>query len=157
MIKKKSFGDQRNGRKRCADLRREMWTALVAGVLCIVSIWGGLAAVGQADLPFAASPAPAEQDPDADLTEGSASQGQFQAVRTLSIDHGSRVNFWIRNNGAVPVEITIDRTRARVIQPGAEGHISADIDFSRRDYTFRARTETDSGKIDIDYKIAQRA
>ena len=92
-------------------MRREMWTALVAGVLCIVSIWGGLAAVGQADLPFAASPAPAEQDPDAALTEGSASQGQFQAVRTLSIDHGSRVNFWIRNNGAVPVEITIQAQR----------------------------------------------
>lgn len=135
-------------------MSRYILPAVVAGILCVVSVWGAWRAVGQTEPLFPSKP---REDPEAAAVSGNVSHTVFETAQSLAIDHGSTVNFWIRNHGADPVEITIDGAGARAIAPGGEGHISADVDFFRRAYVFSAHSMIEGSPLDIDYKIAQRA
>lgn len=135
---------------------RYVITGVAAGALCIVSVWGALIAVGQIDIP-GKTPSEPLLDPDAALTEGASSWRGLELTQSLTAEHGGTVNFWIRNQGFDPVEITINRTGARVIEPGAEGHISAKVSWNTEPYLFEAKPAGDTGSVEVDYKIAQRA
>ena len=134
---------------------RYVITGVAAGALCIVSVWGALMAIGQVGVPGKTPPEPLT-DPDAALTEGTSSWRGLELTQSLTAAHGGTVNFWIRNEGFDPVEITIDRTGARVIEPGAEGHISAEVRWEKTDYLFEAKPAGETGSVEVDYKIAQR-
>lgn len=137
-------------------LYRYVITGVAAGALCIVSVWGALMAIGQVGVP-GKTPTEPLTDPDAALTEGTSSWRGLELTQSLTAEHGGTVNFWIRNEGFDPVEITIDRTGARVIEPGAEGHISAEVRWEKTDYLFEAKPAGETGSVEVDYKIAQRA
>lgn len=147
--------EQRGREKEVFRLYRYVITGVAAGALCIVSVWGALMAMGQVNIP-GKTPAQPLIDPDAALTEGTASWKGLELTQSLAGEHGGTVNFWIRNEGFDPVEITINRTGARVIEPGAEGHISAKVSWDAESYLFEAKPAGETGSVDIDYKIAQR-
>lgn len=142
--------------KEVFGLYRYVITGVAAGALCLVSVWGALMAMGQVEIP-GKTPAEPLIDPDAALTEGTTSWQGLELTQSLAGEHGGTVNFWIRNQGFDPVEITINRAGARVIEPGAEGHISAKVSWNTEPYLFEAKPAGDTGSVDIDYKIAQRA
>ena len=143
--------EQREERKRCFDFvsicdnrSRSRCAVYCKRLGCTDGDWTG-GRTGQ------------NTDPDAALTEGTSSWRGLELTQSLTAEHGGTVNFWIRNEGFDPVEITINRTGARVIEPGAEGHISAEVRWEKTDYLFEAKPAGETGSVEVDYKIAQRA
>lgn len=93
---------------------------------------------------------------DMSVASGSYSGTEFQAKYSLKSKNGSKVNFWISNNGNVDVKITINGSNARTLSPGENGHISASVGYFSSDYEFKAVPTPNGGNIKIDYNIAQR-
>ena len=93
---------------------------------------------------------------DMEVASGKYSGTEFQATYTLKKSNGTNVNFWVKNNGKVSVQITINGKEARTLAPGEQGHITATVGFFSSDYKFKAVPTPNGGTIDIDYKIAQR-
>lgn len=91
-----------------------------------------------------------------DSVKGSAAGAAFEKTAVLTDSNGKIVNFWIRNNGTTSVAMTINGKDKRIIKPGTEGHISADVGYFTKDYTFKASPTPNGGDIDIEYKIAQQ-
>lgn len=117
---------------------------VIAGLLCVLA-WG----MWSIERPQAVEPLQ-------DSVKGSAAGAAFEKTAVLTDSNGKIVNFWIRNNGTTSVAMTINGKDKRIIKPGTEGHISADVGYFTKDYTFKASPTPNGGDIDIEYKIAQR-
>ena len=117
---------------------------VIAGMLCVLA-WG-----------MWSIKRPQEAQMLQDSVKGSAAGAAFEKTAALIDSNGKTVNFWIRNNGTTSVAITINGKGSRTIKPGTEGHISADVGYFTKDYTFKAAPTPNGGDIDIEYKIAQR-
>lgn len=117
---------------------------VIAGLLCVLA-WGMWSIERSQAV-----------EPLQDSVKGSAAGAAFEKTAVLTDSNGKMVNFWIRNNGTTSVAITINGKDKRIIKPGTEGHISADVGYFTKDYTFKASPTPNGGDIDIEYKIAQR-
>lgn len=117
---------------------------VIAGMLCVLA-WGMWSIERSQAV-----------EPLQDSVKGSAAGAAFEKTAVLTDSNGKTVNFWIRNNGTTSVAITINGKGSRTIKPGTEGHISADVGYFTKDYTFKASPTPNGGDIDIEYKIAQR-
>lgn len=69
--------------------------------------------------------------------------------------NGSKVNFWIRNNGRYPVVIKINGGNAVTVKTGGQGYTSTSVGRFSKDYKFTASC-LQGGDIDIDFKIVQK-
>lgn len=89
---------------------------------------------------------------------GSIQDSQFQRDISCSSRSGNYLNFWIRNNGATSVTITINGTHERTIPPGGQGHIYATLGYFSRTYTCKAVPAGGSrlARMDIDWRFAWR-
>lgn len=117
---------------------------VIAGLLCVLA-WGMWSIERSQAV-----------EPLQDSVKGSAAGAAFEKTAVLTDSNGKIVNFWIRNNGTTSVAMTINGKDKRIIKPGTEGHISADVGYFTKDYTFKASPTPNGGDIDIEYKIAQR-
>lgn len=81
------------------------------------------------------------------VASGSYSGTEFQAKYSLKSKNGSKVNFWISNNGNVDVKITINGSNARILSPGENGHISDSVGYFSSDYEFKAVPTPNGGNI----------
>ena len=89
------------------------------------------------------------------VENGSEKSFAFEQNRSLEKSNGSKVNFWIRNNGEYPVKIKIDGDYPVIVEVGKEGETSASIKKSKVNYKFSASSPK-GGDIDIDFKIVQK-
>ena len=89
------------------------------------------------------------------VENGSEKSFAFEQNRSLEKSNGSKVNFWIRNNGEYPVKIKIDGDYPVIVEVGKEGETSASIKKSKVNYKFSA-SSPEGGDIDIDFKIVQK-
>ena len=81
---------------------------------------------------------------------------QFQRTVYASSRNGKYLNFWIKNNGINSVTITINDSGARTIEPGGQGHIYVTVGYLSRAYSCKAVPASNGGRINIEWKIAQR-
>lgn len=93
---------------------------------------------------------------DMDVSSGTYSGTGFSTSYSLKEANGENINFWIKNNGKTDVVITINGDEARTIRPGKDGHISVKAGYFSKKYTFEAVPSPSGGKINIEYRIAQR-
>ena len=137
-------------------MSKKILSALIFGTLCLTYTSGAFA---EEVLPkeAASTSQPAQmQLSGMDIAKGSVTGSAFETTKSLTSKNGKIVNFWIQNNGTTSVAITINGKEKRTIEPGAQGHISADVGYISKDYKFKAVPVPNGGDIDIDYKIAQR-
>ncbi|MDU2292541.1 MAG: hypothetical protein E7K64_04435 [Clostridia bacterium] len=83
------------------------------------------------------------------------SQVNFQYQENLSVRNGSKVNFWIQNNGRNYITTSINNQVARTFAPGEQGHITAPVSGDYQSFIFRAYP-TYGGLISMQYAIRQR-
>ena len=137
-------------------MSKKILSALIFGTLCLTCTSGAFA---EEDLPkeAASTSQPAQmQLSGMDIAKGSVTGSAFETTKSLTSKNGKIVNFWIQNNGTTSVAITINGKEKRTIEPGVQGHISADVGYISKDYKCKAVPVPNGGDIDIDYKITQR-
>lgn len=137
-------------------MKKQVISAVMFGTLCFTCMSGAFAAEILPENTTLISESMQIQPYDMDIAKGSATGSAFEMTKSLTSKNGKTVNFWIRNNGTTSVAITINGKGGRTIKPGTEGHISADVGYFTKDYTFKASPTPNGGDIDIEYRIAQR-
>lgn len=137
-------------------MTKKILSAVILGTLCLICASGVFVAEVLLEGTSATSQSAQIQPYGMDIAEGCVTGFEFETTKALTSKNGKTVNFWIQNNGTTSVAITINGKGKRTIQPGAQGHISADVGYISKDYKFKAVPVPNGGDIDIDYKIAQR-
>ena len=99
------------------------------------------------------------------ITTGSYRGIEYEKYCQLTKGNGSKVNFWIRNNGRYPVVIKINGRypvvikinggKAVTVKAGGQGYTSTSVGRFSKDYKFTASCPQ-GGDINIDYRIVQR-
>ena len=89
------------------------------------------------------------------ITTGSYRGIEYEKYCQLTKGNGSKVNFWIRNNGRYPVVIKINGRNAVTVKAGGQGYTSTSVRRFSKDYKFTASCPQ-GGDINIDYRIVQR-
>ena len=89
------------------------------------------------------------------ITTGSYRGIEYEKYCQLTKGNGSKVNFWIRNNGRYPVVIKINGGKAVTVKAGGQGYTSTSVRRFSKDYKFTASCPQ-GGDINIDYRIVQR-
>lgn len=89
------------------------------------------------------------------ITTGSYRGIEYEKYCQLTKGNGSKVNFWIRNNGRYPVVIKINGGNAVTVKTGGQGYTSTSVGRFSKDYKFSA-SSPEGGDIDIDFKIVQK-
>ena len=88
------------------------------------------------------------------ITTGSYRGIEYEKYCQLTKGNGSKVNFWIRNNGRYPVVIKINGRNAVTVKAGGQGYTSTSVGRFSKDYKFTASCPQ-GGDINIDYRIVQ--
>ena len=89
------------------------------------------------------------------ITTGSYRGIEYEKYCQLTKGNGSKVNFWIRNNGRYPVVIKINGGKAVTVKAGGQGYTSTSVRRFSKDYKFTASCPQ-GGDINIDYRMVQR-
>lgn len=89
------------------------------------------------------------------ITTGSYRGIEYEKYCQLTKGNGSKVKFWIRNNGRYPVVIKINGRNAVTVKAGGQGYTSTSVRRFSKDYKFTASCPQ-GGDINIDYRIVQR-
>lgn len=89
------------------------------------------------------------------ITTGSYRGIEYEKYCQLTKGNGSKVNFWIRNNGRYPVVIKINGGKVVTVKAGGQGYTSTSVRRFSKDYKFTASCPQ-GGDINIDYRIVQR-
>ena len=70
---------------------------------------------------------------------------------------GAYLNFYVKNNGTVPVHITINGSYGRTIPAGSAGHITAPVTATLIPQTMTVKCVcVGGGQVNIFYAVAQR-
>ena len=94
---------------------------------------------------------------DLEFGEGTHIGGEFSRTYNCLKKNGAYLNFYVVNNGAGPVYITINGSYGRTIPAGSGGHICAPVTATLFAQSMTVRCVTASGdNISIEWKVAQR-
>ncbi len=93
--------------------------------------------------------------PETDISSGSYSGTEFQAMHSLTNKNGEELHFWVKNNGVEDVKISINGEESSVLKPAEDGEISVKLSQLTSDYNFKVAPTPNGGEIDIDYAIIQ--
>ena len=137
-------------------MSKKILSALIFGTLCLTCTSGAFAEEVLPKEAVTTSQSAQIQLSGMDIAKGSVTGSAFETTKSLTSKNVKIVNLWIQNNGTTSVAITINGKEKRTIEPGAQGHISADVVYISEDYKCKAVPVPNGGDIDIDYKIAQR-
>lgn len=89
-----------------------------------------------------------------EIAGGNYSGTGYYSVWTLNNKKGQDVNFWIQNTGKNNIKISINDKEERVLEPGKQGHISKQLGYWSKEYVFKATSEKDGRRINMEYNIS---
>jgi len=95
---------------------------------------------------------------DLELGRGTHIGGEFTRTYNCLKKNGPYFNFFVKNNGDVPVLITINGKYDRIIPAGSGGHICAPVTATifAQSMKIKCVTAGSGGTVNIDWEVAQR-